>query len=322
MPDEPIQSAPTDSAPAPEATPSDPAATADTGAAAEAVSESIYDTAAAEMLNDGEASAPSTDEVVETTNAAKPDAGDALAVTDGQKHVLSRAGFKDDFVAGWDAKRVDDFVAYLAKSQAEQDRLGAELGRYKQQPETKPEAKPNEAKAPTKTPRTERITQVRQKLIEDAGEEFAPVFDLLQEMDSENAQYREQAGTVNVMADLVTELLVDMSVQKLATEYPSVSKPEARKQLEDRFWLEWNTGAYQKPGVSFREQIGAAINSAAKVTFRNVTEQSAAAQLVQTNKAKLATQPRIGHAGAARPRPTSTEDVYDIAYKETMGASS
>jgi hypothetical protein len=287
--------------------------------------DSVYDTAVTEMLSSEpatpvvESAAPA--EVIGETPAT-PAATSGPMLTDGVKQILSRAGLKEDFIQGWDQARVDNFATYLSKSQAEQDRLGAELGRLK--------APPEQTKTPAKQPETPkepvRDEAYRTAVIEAFGDEVIPMLDRQERIETENhalrqqvTQFSEQASMLPMMANLVTEMLLDAGLSSLERDYPSVGKPEARKQVEDRFWLEWNTGAYAKEGVGFREQMRAALQNAAKVTFINVTEQTAAANLVNTNKSRVASQPKLG-ASQQQKRPTTADDIYDQAYTETMAS--
>lgn len=243
-------------------------------------------------------------------------------LTEGEKQLLSRAGLPEAFIEGWDRPKLDNFTAYLAKSQADQDRLGAELGRLKgAQPEKpKEEAKAEPAKP---SPRTERIAQAKKDLIEKYDEDVAPIFDLINEIEADNAGLKqaiqEHGQNVPAMTELVQDLVLDMAFSGLEKDYPSITKPEVRKQVEERFWLEWNTGAYSKPGTPLRQQLASALGSAAKVSFLTHTESSAAASLVNGNKAKLQSQPKIGPQ-SARPKPRTTDDVYNESFAETMGA--
>ena len=244
------------------------------------------------------------------------------ALTDGEKQIFSRAGLPDKFTDGWDRARIDTLVQHLAKSQAEQDKLGAELGRLKAgTPEPKKDEKPAVPQSP-RSQRSEKIAALQAWAKENIADEMAEAFGLMQELDAENAQLRElgNRGPLNQAAEeLVQDLVLELGFSRLEKDFPSVSKPETRKLVEDRFWLEWNTGAYSKPGVSLQSQIREALSSAARVTLSpNITESSAAASLIEKNKLRIASQPRTGPQGN-RPKPRTEDDIYAEAYEEIMG---
>lgn len=306
---------PDEAATATEPTVETPATEAPAAAEPSASSDAIYDTAFTETMTTTPAAEKPAETVAPVVEAPKVETPSGPVLTDGVKQILSRAGLKEDFITGWDQAKVDSFAGYLAKTQAEQDKLGAELGRLKQTPE--PKQAPKEE---PKTPESQWSQQHRAKYIEDYGDEAAPLLDRLDRFETENAQLREQASAIEPMAALVTDLLVDMGLSALEKDYPSIAKPDARKQVEDRFWLEWNTGAYAKPNTTLRQQLQMALASAAKVTFMNTTEQTAAVSLANANKAKLASQPKIGNSAPVKRAPATTDDVYDAAFAETMGA--
>lgn len=291
-------------------------------------SDDIYDQVATEVFAEDadddkvfvEASKPAPESA-----APAPEASKAQAITESEVAVLKRAGYEDDEFKDWDRQKIEAKVAKLRPAQAEQDRIGSEYARLKKsgeqpKPEEKDEAKP-ESKAEFKPPAGkfgERLAQARAKAIEDYDEGIAPVFDLVADLASRNEALEQQQSVVPLMAELMGEVILESAARSLETKYPSLNKPEARGKVMERFWAEFNSGAYSKPGVSIRQQMASALENAAKVTFLNVTENTAVANLVTANKARVAGQPKAP-SGNARKQPLTRDDIYDQAYQETLG---
>lgn len=287
--------------------------------APEAANDAVYDAEVATLLSDGTADA-AEDAAVDTTPAepvkapeGQPAAVAANPITESEEAVLKRAGYDADEYAAWDRAKIESKVGKLRTGQSEQDRIGSELARMKQGAEPKVEAPKTE---PAKTPFRDAVATARAKAIADYDEGIAPIFDLVTQLADQNEQYAQQAAVVPMVTNMMGELVLDMAMDSMKAKYPSLDKPEARKQVTDRFWTEWNTGAYSKPGTSLRTQMVSALENAAKVTFVNLTENTAAASLVQANRNRLAGQPKAPQ----KPRPTvrTVDDVYDEAFNEHL----
>lgn len=317
-------------APAAESTAAAPETPAQTAAETKASVNAVYDQAYQETMvvedleDDAQPSSPQTAPNSAAENpATEPKAATApqpsKAVTASEEQVLKRAGFDSEDYAGWTREKIEAKVAKLRQSQTEQDRVGSELAQLKQGKQPEPEKKPAEAK---EAPKDSRLKAIREQLTKAYDADIEPLLDVIDQIDTENRAFREQAQSsteaVPVLLNVLSEMMVEMSLASIQTDYPSLSKPEARSKVVERFWTEWNTGAYSKPGMSMRDQVSEAMRNAAKVTFNNTTEQSAAASLVQANKARIASQPRNGSPNA-RPGPRTVDDVYNEGFENTIG---
>jgi len=296
---------------------------AEAAAPAIAARETAYDTAFKEHLTEDDAPAtPAAEPKADATAEVKDEAAPAAPaqqdlLTEGDKHVLSRAKIKPESLAGMSRETIDSFVNSFREQQAEQDRLRSDLGRYKPKEEApKAEAQPQQtAKA---TPYGSKVDEVIGKIATSYDDEIKPLGDLFKETDGRLSQIEQTAQAIPAIMELLNDLVIDQALSGLATDYPSISSPESRDKVAARFLTEWNTGAYMRDGVKIGQAIRNAAKSAAKVVFTNTTEASAAASLVQNNKARLASQPKTG-APTTRAAPKTKEDVYDAAFDETIG---
>lgn len=308
-----------------ESKPATPAPETPAQAAAD-LEDDVYNTAFAETMVDAEDSATPAEPKAE----AQPKAENPTAqpspestpkgpvMTESEERVLKRAGLDPEDYAGWDRKKIEDRVGKLRQTQAEQDRLGAELANLKKAPNTTAEVKEEKPKPAAKEPRAQRIASLMQKLPESYDEEIKPLIEVIQEMDQENQSLRQQAEVFPIMGNLIGEMVLDSSIDALRSEYPSLAKSEVRQKVTDRFWTEWNTGAYAKPGTSMVSAIREALANSVKVTINTTTEQAAVANLVTANKQRVANQPKSGSPNA-RPGPKTADDVYAEAFEATLG---
>lgn len=296
-------------------------APADTAAPAPetpASSESVYDAAYAEAFAPQEAGAdaepaPPVQTALQPQQTAAPAAS---PLTHSQKMTLERAKLDPALVGSWPIEQIDGFVSYLQSMQASQDQLGAELGRLKQAPQNPA----TETQAPPE-PFGKRVASAFSKLAESYDEDIKPIGDFLTEL-SESFEGRmrevsEQQAIMGTMGEMLTDMALDAAISGLTKTYPSIDTEEGRGKVVERFWKEWNTGEYRKEGSSLRQQVREAAQNAAKVTFNNTTEASAAASLVSQNKARVAAQPRVGSSVQRKGLPT-VDDIYNEAYEATM----
>lgn len=308
-----LESAPAETAPAAEVSTTATEAAADTGASTVA---DVYDTAFEEHLADkpaDPAAEPKPEVVVAETPTTETPKQEGTFLTDGDKQVLGRSKITPEHLKGMTRESIDSLVGSLRDQQTEQDRLRSELGRLKPKDEPAAAAKPS-----TPTSYGKKVDDAMSKVASSYDNEILPMGDLFKDLDGRINEVSETARALPIVMELLNELVIDQALSGLATDYPSISKPESRQKVADRFMAEWNSGAYLKNGVKFGQAIKNAAQSAAKVVFSNTTEASAAANLVKTNKDRLASQPKVG--SATPPRKNMTEsDVYDAAFQETIG---
>lgn len=262
--------------------------------------------------------APEQDSEPKVEQAAPPLAP-ALKVaplTDGETSVLKRSGLEPTDVAGWSRQRIEQYVQFAGKVQRDADALGARAGNA-----AKPKEEPRAAEPAPPGEFTEDLTKVFDALATSYDADIKPLGELLSRMEAANAGYRQQAAqhaqVMPAIADLVTDLVMDVTLDSMVKEYPSLSAQEARQKVVDRFWTEWATGAYAKEGTGLRAQMREALANSAKVVFLNTTEQSAVASLVTKNKGIVAAQPKPGGANS-RSAPKTKSDVYDEAFDQFL----
>lgn len=272
----------------------------------------VYDTAFEEHLA-GETGTPAP---VAKDPAASPDTAaptQETFLTDGDKQVLERSKIKPDQLKGLARESIDALVGTLREQQSVQDGLRSELGRYK--PKDDAPAKQAESKQPVATDYSKRVDDTIAKIAASYDDEIKPMAGLFTDLHGEINQVRESTQAVPMMMELMQDLVIEGALSGLEKEFPSITSPESRQRVMDRLMTEWSTGAYIKPGVKVGQAIREAARSAAKVTFNNTTEAAAAANLVKTNKDRLASQPKAG-SPTNRPAPKTKDDMYDRAFEE------
>lgn len=316
MPEE-VQAAPVVEAAPVAAEPSTPSALAETAApAAVDPSDAIYDAAVQDLLGSDEDETQPIQSAAETPAATPAPTAQAVVMTTSEEQALRRAGLEPEDWAGWDRTKIEGRVKKLHESFASHDRIASELDRLKK---AAPEVKAPEPQKPAADLSKSRLKDIRQKLVETYDEEITPLLDVIDGIDAERQSLAQQAEVLPVLTAALGEMVFDQILDSLKKDYPSLEKPESRAKMEERFWQEWRTGAYNKPGASFRQQMRDAASNAAKVVFAGTTELQAAANLVNGNRGRLAAQPRIP-TGSPRPQqPRSKGDqIYDDAFKEHL----
>lgn len=276
-----------------------------------------------------------TPEVETDPEQPKPDkAGEKpksvqLDLSEDEQKVLNRAKVEPSQLAGLSRDQVRMVAEILRQDQAEQDNLGAQLGRLRQQLEEKapeqPEAEPDrEAPESTDQDIAQEVDDLMEKLAESYDEDIKPLGDVLKSYATRTAAAERQVShiashlsAVDSVADLVTEMVLTRSFDSLAENFPSLSKPEVRARATKRFWTEWATGTYAdhiaEHGIL--SAMNEAAKSAAKVLFGG-TEKEAVVQLVEQNRARVSGQPKTP-SRAQRKGPSTEEDIYDEAFKES-----
>lgn len=291
-------------------------------------SEAVYTEAFSEtMAEDDEAGGDQGDEggpgseikAQEPAKDKEVEASPDFVLTYSQEEAIKRAKLDPSLLSSLPRENVEAFVSQLIESQSAQDRLGAELARLKgSEPQEIEEEEEDDPPARSKGPISDRIKKTFASLSEHYDDTLDPIATLLGEMESQFSQAQTHSNMVPAMAQLMSDVVLDMTLEHLKADYPSLKTPDARKRVEDRFWTEWNTGAYSRMDKPLREQIREAALNAAKVTFHNTTEQAAVLNLVNKNKAIVSAQPKVGPSKAP-PRPVSEDDMYNKAFANTLG---
>ncbi|MGD9631423.1 MAG: hypothetical protein AB7V18_19460 [Pyrinomonadaceae bacterium] len=287
----------------------------------ESSSDDVYSQAFDEtMTDDAPATNPEpegTETPVETAEPESAEEPSGLVLTYSQTEALKRAQLDPALLAAMPREQVDAFVSRLIENQSAQDRLGAELARLKKtgQPAQEP---PEETEDEELSDFAQKIQTTFSSLTDAYDDSILPLGNLLTEMDQRFSQVGQNAALVPAMAELMSDIVLDMTLDQLKADYPSLKSPEARQKVSERFWTEWKTGAYSKLEKPLRQQIREAAMNAAKVTFINTSEQAAVTNLVQQNRARVQSQPKVGPSKAP-PRPKTVEDIYDDAFDATLG---
>lgn len=284
--------------------------------------EAVYDAAVKDLLASGSDPGDEDQTVPQQPALAAPvTAPSGVVLSASEEQALRRAGLEPEDWAGWDRAKIEARADKIRKTQVEQERMASELDRFrKAAPVVEPAAKP---KTETK-PVASRLAEHRAKLLATYDDEITPMLDAFDQLETDYSKQGEalaaltqQAGMVPILSEMIAEMVFDQTVSELSKDYPSLLKPEARAKVQERFFQEWGTGAYNKPNTSFRQQMREAASNAAKVTFATVTEQQAAASLVTSNKARLAAQPRTGPSQPRLAAPTK-DGIYDEAYTKHL----
>jgi hypothetical protein len=101
-------------------------------------------------------------------------------------------------------------------------------------------------------------------------------------------------------------------------EYPSITKPGVQEKITERFWKNWETGQYLKPGQMFAG-VKEALNDAISATFGGqTTEANAAASLVEKNRRLVQGQPKPGPQKPPRAKPMSEDERVDSVYNDAL----
>lgn len=285
--------------------------------------DAIYDQAYQDtMVEQDTAPQPQAQEAVEQapqqTQAPDQSKANQAFLSQGQLQVLGRAKIDPSMLSNMDPNGIALFVEQLRQGQVALDTMGAQLARLQSQIQPAQTQDPK-ANGQPKQPFRDRLKELSPKLVEAYDPEIQPLVDLIGELDERIEQAGQGGQLMQTMASLMTDMVLENAMDSHLKDYPSLSKPEARSKATERFWTEWNTGAYARDGVSLREQVRQAVENSVKMTFINTNEQTAAANLVQQNKARVAAQPKVGST-QTRAMPKTKEDIYNEAYAATIGA--
>lgn len=301
----------------------------------EAANEAAYDEGVADLLKEDqsddadipEAESTETEEVETETPEETP--ATALELSEAEQQILKRAKIEPSQIAGLSRDQVRMWTEILRQNQAEQDALGAQLGRLQQAATQEQQPTPQAKAEPTPMPTDEQITKevddLMEKLTESYDEDIKPLGDVLKSYatraaaaERQMAQTTEYLGAVEMMTDLVSELAMERAFSSLADSYPSLSKSEVRERATNRFWTEWSTGTYAdtiaQKGVLAAMQEAA--SNAAKVLFAG-TEKEAVVQLAEKNAHRVAGQPQTPKRKPPASKPKTEDDVYDEAWEKS-----
>lgn len=320
MPDDLLPAEPTETAEAPgtdttETTASDDAVyeegvtdlLADPAPEGDATQDDSETKEAEESANPNDATKTEPDEA-EEPEATEPEAkADGTVVSKGEAEVLKRAKVPEDV---W-KQLPREAVEQLVSQQREMDRLQAEAGRKKTEPDDSEKTEPKDDKPADDDLG---IEAVMGDLARSYDDDIAPLGGVLSKLDERTRPIARMAERQSGAEALLTDMAVSLAADRIVSDYPSAAKPEARQKLVDRFWTEFKSGSYEANYSSILEAMG----EAAKVEFAGVTETEAAASLVENSSKRVKAQPKTGAGKPPAAKPKTEDDVYDAEYTEHM----
>lgn len=252
-----------------------------------------------------------TDETPSQTPAAK-----SVLTLAGQK-ALESVGIDAELVTGWPQEKLNNFIDKIRATQDSAQRWAEVSERQEQAQLQKAAEQAKQNRQPSEF--RQQVDEIFSKLAESYDEDIKPLAGLFSSMDERIAEMSESAGIVPQIGALLTELVLSNELRSLEAQYPTLSKADAREKVTERFWTEWKTGEYQKLQKPIIEQIREAITNSTRVTFNNIDEKTAVANLVNKNKKLVQSQPKLS-SGRQNPNRTGSEDdIYDSAFEETIG---
>lgn len=148
------------------------------------------------------------------------------------------------------------------------------------------------------------------EMAEPLGGLFNQTLDLVDGLTAQNRQ----------MQDILAGKVITDAIRDLAAEFPSVTKPEARQKVQDRFHQIWQATP-AAAGQSFLDRVGQIARDAALAEFGQTTEAAAQVALANNrNQERLGNQPFVGsHSPGAQPPGPANEDAsYHDAFEKHL----
>lgn len=314
--------------------------------------DSVYESAFQETLapevapEQATSPSPSSDNAGGGTEGGSEGSGDGSGgpeLSDDDRQLLKRWHLSPEDVAGWDANRRAEFIQNARKreqdQQAEYNRMQQRVRELEgtestdpegtgQAPQQQQDGPGTEAGKEGQPPTNQTIQQARQqtteamqRLRDNFGDEIGDVqqaVEPLMGVVEKQQQALERAENVQrSFANMFADQLIEIGVGGLESDYPSLSKPEARQKVVDRMHKDWANSPHAKANGPLFTRIQSALKDAAKAEFGNQTEAAAQASLQGKSKDRLAAQPGTGK-GKGNPQPRTVDDVYDQAFHETL----
>lgn len=247
-----------------------------------------------------------------------------------QADLLSRQHVTPEMFARFTPPEQTAFLQNAAKREADQ---ASEYNRLRQQAETggqqpqaqaaEPgEAPSQEAGQPPATPFLETATKAIETMAETFGDEIKPLQGLMEGVNAEMAALRQQADqaarSTPIQNRILGDLTVDMAVQSLAADFPSLRAPEARNQVVAKFQADWpNSPHKNNAAIGPLDRVRLAMRDAATATI-TTTEAAAQASLVDTTKERLGNQPVVASGRSTPSTPVSDDQIYGDAYTKIL----
>jgi len=304
--------------------------------------EAVYDQAVREFLGSGDGDDASTDPGSGITDDAGA-AGGAVsgdttsantfeALTADQQQLLKRSHISPEMIEAWSPEQLNEFLGTAGTREGDQTRSYQDLQQQLSDLRAMVDGggdgtsngtgrgndeKPSSNGKPPADLRTAATAAV-DKLVDVYGEEMEPLRDVLSAYDQRLDQAQAATGSVPVMQQILVEQTIELGIRDLEGDFPSLAKPDTRKQVVDRFNDDWAKGSHQNGDGPIIQRIRSALHSAAKAELGDLTESAVQASLVGKTKQRLAGQPPSGGGRRSRPKPQTEDEIYSTAFDEHL----
>lgn len=308
----------------------------------------VYDQAFEELMAEdgqpsnqaGELLPTATKQSTESQTPGEPSGnGEASQLSPDQVQVLKRQHIEPEMVAGWSEAQRQSFFENASKREADQTtsykKLSDQVDELSKKVDDGGKAEPEagkQAEGGQATPATyaTEAQGVADELVRDFGQEAegagklyvkmgGAVDSLTTQIDTLQKQIATNDQTSNVQKGLIVQMTLENGIRDLVGDYPSLSKGEVRKQVNDRFLSDWKeeNNPHRVGDGPLLDRIKAGQRDAAKSVLGTKTEKAAQVALVNKTKERLLNQPNPGD-GKGRPVSRSQEDIYDQAFQEHL----
>jgi len=296
-------------------------------------SEDIYDAAFTETLGK-----EITSNGAAATTAVTPPAPDAASpgteLTDEQRQLLSRWHLAPEMVAQWAEDQRSQFFENAQKRETDQQasynkvrddltalQTAAAAYLEQQQEGGAPPGGSGEdqtASSEGQPPDLSRVREVVDQLADVYGDDIKPLGQVLDAVNEQVGALQQQAAYVPMLNQMIAQMALDGAVNALERDYPSLSTPEARKKVVEKFEEMWPKSPHRvNSELRYLDRMREGVRDAAKELFKNTTEATAQAALLNTTKEQLLQQPPTGQ-GRGTPHPMTEDALYAQAFNEHL----
>lgn len=336
---------PTEDQPAADATGNTEAATQDEALTPDAAEDAMYDEALKTILEaeDADRGGQAEDESQPGTPADESTDQEASStdLSDDDVELLARWHLTPDMVEGWSAEKRDEFIANARKRETDTrqgfQQKGDEVSELRKRLEKLESSKSGQGDdegdegdetAGDDAELGELGKQFRSALNdlqETYGDEFAtlgpPIEGIIKQANQTSQALQVATQQAQDQSRIIVDMVIDKGINDLASDYPSVSKDEPRKKVEDKLKELWtaDNSPYRTGEGSFHVRVQKALKAAAQSVLGETTEAAAQAQLVGKTKQRLAGQPKDGPGRTSKKPPQTEDEMYDQAAAEIFG---
>lgn len=155
-------------------------------------------------------------------------------------------------------------------------------------------------------------------LVKAYGDEIKPFTEMVLRQNQALDNARKDAAEVPALRQLLVEVTMDAAVRSLIGDYPTLSKPEVRKELVQRFNNDWQNSPQRTAAGPMLDRVMTALAESARALFSTTTETAATASLVNKTRERLLQQPLVGAGNSHPPGPKSQDQIYEEAYEKIL----